>query len=318
LVGAVAFPGFAEATGSDLPLGLPVATLFGAATTAALSPLLPTPALVGVVLAGVVPVLGWLSPSGSIDDPLPAAAFYAAQVGFVAFTYRSSAWMISLIWEIDRARTAEARLAVAEERLRFARDLHDVLGRNLSLVAVKSELAGQLARRGDPSAVAQMLEVRQVAHDSLREMREVVGGYRSADLHAELAGAQAVLRSAGVTCRVIGDGTGLSRAAQAALGWVVREATTNVIRHSEASTCTIELDVLDQAGAERVAVLRMVNDGVRPPPAGAPAGTGLIGLGERLAGVGGRLVTAERLGRRFVVEARLPVSRVAVVTEPAP
>ena len=84
--------------------------------------------------------------------------------------------------ELDRSRTAHARLSVAEERLRFARDLHDVLGRNLSLIAVQSELAAELARRGDQDAAGQMLQVRQVAHESLREMRAVVSGYRTADL----------------------------------------------------------------------------------------------------------------------------------------
>ena len=92
--------------------------------------------------------------------------------------------------ELDRSRTAHARLSVAEERLRFARDLHDVLGRNLSLIAVQSELAAELARRGDQDAAGQMLQVRQVAHESLREMRAVVSGYRTADLGTELAGAQ--------------------------------------------------------------------------------------------------------------------------------
>ena len=101
-----------------------------------------------------------------------------------------------------------------------------MLGRNLSLIAVQSELAAQLARRGDQDAAGQMLQVRQVAHESLREMRAVVGGYRTADLGTELAGAQDVLRSAGMSCRVIGDAAGLPADVQAALGWVVREGTT--------------------------------------------------------------------------------------------
>jgi len=155
------------------------------------------------------------SASSSRETALLAAAFYV-------ISYRMSVWMLSLVWEIDDARAAQAKLAVAEERLRFARDFHDVLGRNLTLIAVTSELAARLAGNGDPHAVDHMLEVHRVAQESAREVREVVAGYRT----AELAGARSVLRAAGVRVRVIGDGATFPRDAQAAFGWVLREATT--------------------------------------------------------------------------------------------
>ena len=227
-------------------------------------------------------------------------------------TYKFSAWMVGVVWELDRGRAAAARLAVAEERLRFSRDLHDVVGRNLSVIAVKSELAGRLAQRGEDGAAAEMQEVRRIAHDSLKEMRDVVRGYRTADLDAELAGARSVLRSAGVECRVIGDGAHLPEHAQAALGWVVREATTNVIRHSDATTCTIGLDVRSAADGT-TAVLRMETPGVRPATTGT-GGSGLTGLSERLAGVGGHLSAERRLDDRFVVEAAIPVKPPAVTS----
>ena len=214
--------------------------------------------------------------------------------------------------ELDRSRTAHARLSVAEERLRFARDLHDVLGRNLSLIAVQSELAAELARRGDQDAAGQMLQVRQVAHESLREMRAVVSGYRTADLGTELAGAQEVLRSAGMSCRVIGDAAGLPADVQAALGWVVREGTTNIIRHSDATACTIELGILDSPGAPRAVTLRMDNDRVHTPDAGS-GGSGLAGLGERLAGLGGSITTGHPRNGHFRLEASLPACGAAAV-----
>ena len=214
--------------------------------------------------------------------------------------------------ELDRSRTAHARLAVAEERLRFARDLHDVLGRNLSLIAVQSELAAELARRGDQDAAGQMLQVRQVAHDSLREMRAVVSGYRTADLGTELAGAQEVLRSAGMSCRVTGDPAGLPADVQAALGWVVREGTTNIIRHSDVTACTIELHLLDSPGTPRAVTLRMDNDRVHTPAAGA-GGSGLAGLGERLAGLGGSITTGHPRNGHFRLEASLPACGAAAV-----
>nr|MDT0657413.1 histidine kinase [Micromonospora sp. DSM 115978] len=233
----------------------------------------------------------------------------------VLFSYRCSLWMLGVVWELDRSRGVQARLAVAEERLRFARDLHDVLGRNLSVVALKAELAAQLARRGRAEAVDEMLEVRRLAQESLTEVREVVRGYRAANLSAELAGARAVLASAGVRCQVLGDDQDLPEPAQDALGWVVREGITNVLRHSEASRCTIAvrrtpgsgpLPAGAAAGGSAGVVLTMENDGV---PAGTPAGlgNGLLGLRERLATLGGT-VTAGPTGRDlFRLTGALPI-----------
>lgn len=138
---------------------------------------------------------------------------------------RCGAWTLSVLWEAERAREVEARLAVAEERLRFGRDLHDVLGRNLAVIALKSELAVQLARRGRPDALEQMIEVQRIAQESQREVRAVVRGYREADLGVELAGAQGVLTAAGIACEVSGESGGLPAEVQSALGWVVRETT---------------------------------------------------------------------------------------------
>jgi two-component system sensor histidine kinase DesK len=297
----------------DLAFGGVVTICLAGLVAASASPVVPVGGLLALVAASaaVAAGIGALIEGGATATN--AAVFTALWLGFMIATFRLSAWMIGIVWELDRGRATAARLAVAEERLRFARDLHDVLGRNLSVIAVKSELAGRLAERGDAGATAEMAEVRRVAHDSLREVREVVRGYRTADLGTELAGARSVLRSAGVECRVIGDGAHLPEAVQTALGWVVREATTNVIRHSDATTCTIGLDVRAD-GAATTAVLRMENDRPRPAPPEA-AGSGLAGLSERLAGLGGRL-TAERHsddgkggrpGERFVVEASVPV-----------
>src|SRR5690606_16835418 len=150
-----------------------------------------------------------------------------------------SAWLLNSVFELDEARETRARLAVAEERLRFGRDLHDVIGRNLAVMALKSELAVQLARRERPEAVEQMIEVQRIAQESQREIRDVVRGYREADLEAELAGARGVLAAAGIDCEVTGRPAGLPPRVQSALGWVVREATTNVLRHGDATWCAV-------------------------------------------------------------------------------
>ena len=117
------------------------------------------------------------------------------------------------------------------------------------------------------------------------------------------------MRSAGISARVIGDGAGLSHTTQAALGWVVREATTNIIRHSDPTAVKIELDVVQAAGSGPTAVLRIENDGVRRPGPSAGSGTGLVGLRERLAGLGGDLTAEAIPGGRFLVQVRLPLAR---------
>ena len=292
-----------------------VAMIFGGALTVALTPLLGLPALLALVLAGAGAASGISVSAGGARAHghaiVGAFLIYALVIGGVAaVTGRASAWTLRVMWELDRSRTAHARLSVAEERLRFARDLHDLLGRNLSLIAVTSELAAQLARRGDEQAAGHMLEVRRVTMSLSARC-----GRSSADTAPwtstpGLAGAQAVLRSAGVSCRIIGDAAGLAPDVQAALGWVVREGTTNIIRHSDATVSTIELNVLDAPGAARTVTLRMDNDRVRATGA-ATGGTGLLGLGERLAGLGGTITTRYPSSGHFRLEATVPASGAA-------
>ncbi|KAA0933760.1 sensor histidine kinase [Streptomyces apricus] len=243
----------------------------------------------------------------------PAALGTATAVlvggGFLAVTSIFSVWLLDAVFELDAARETRTRLAVAEERLRFGRDLHDVMGRNLAVIALKSELAVQLARRERPEAVDQMIEVQRIAQESQREVREVVRGYREADLGAELAGAQGVLGAAGVDCTVTGSATGLPAAVQSALGWVVREATTNVLRHGDARRCLVSLE---RAGGR--VVLTVENDGAersgQDPSGGSgrgPGGTGLAGLRERLAAVAGTLEAGPAGGGLFRVVAEVPL-----------
>lgn len=218
-----------------------------------------------------------------------------------------SSWLLRTVYELDRAREVQAQLAVAEERLRFGRDLHDVMGRNLAVIALKSELAVQLARRGRPEAVEQMIEVQRIAQESQREVRDVVRGYREADLAVEVEGARGVLAAAGIDCRVEFEAAaavrGLPGDVQSALGWVVREATTNVLRHGDARSCLIRLSA---AGGPGDAVRLLVeNDGVCATPAGPP-GSGLVGLRERLDAVAGTLEAGPVGGGRFRLRAQIP------------
>lgn len=267
-------------------------------------------------------VVGAAAGGGAVSFPLgfpgPAALITAVAVlltaGFLTFTAAFSVWLLNAVYELDAARETRARLAVAEERLRFGRDLHDVMGRNLAVIALKSELAVQLSRRGRPEAVDQMTEVQRIARESQREVRAVVRGYREADLRVELAGAQGVLTAAGIDCSVTGASTELPVAIQSALGWVVREATTNVLRHGDAKSCAVSL----RAAAD-VVILTVENDGAPDTEGTSPrreggsepiGGSGLVGLRERLGEVDGVLRAGASGGLfRLTAEVPLPVPR---------
>lgn len=296
--------------GTDLPPENPGSAglgfmLFTCYAAVALAPRLRTTILLTIFAGAAVLVAGALLALGWPARPASALGF-STLLALVSggSAYRASVWMLGVVWELDRSRQTQARLAVAEERLRFARDLHDVLGRNLSVIALKSELAAQLAHRGHDEAEAEMMAVRDVAQESLREVREVVHGYREADLATELIGARSVLRSAGVNTRVVGDGGALPAEAQSVLGWVAREGTTNILRHSTATTCTIT--VSDDAGT---VTLAMENDGVSGDSHGGQQGqdgSGLSGLAERLRQMGGRLDAGRAGSGWFRLTASLP------------
>lgn len=216
---------------------------------------------------------------------LGAAATFVVVV-FVASTAALSIWLLRIVTELDSSRQAAAQLSVAEERLRFSRDLHDVVGRALSAIAVKSELAATLSRRGDGRAADQMDEVRELAQQSMTEARQLVRGYRSIDLDAELSGAASLLRAAGIDTEIRGNADAVATEFAEAAAWVVREGATNILRHSDATHARIEVDRKS---------LRIDND--RPHVAGPSDGTGLDGLHERLAAVGGHLESTSTTDR---------------------
>lgn len=252
------------------------------------------------VPAVLVPALALLM--GATTGELVGLASGTVMGLFLVFTARASLWLVGVVTELDEARTAQAALAVAEERLRFSRDVHDVMGRRLSAIAMQSELAATLARRGDAGAADRMLGVREVAHEALREARELARGYRPVDLHHELDGARSLLRSAGIEVRL--DVDGVPGAWQEPAAWVVREAVTNILRHSTATSVEIAFHSPE---------LVVSNDGASAATGGTGgtggsggAGSGIDGLRERLASRGATLSTAAS-GDRFVLTARFDV-----------
>src|SRR4051794_3508222 len=228
-----------------------------------------------------------------------------------SFALQGTRHLLSVNMELMEARDELARNAVAEERLRFARDLHDLLGHSLSLIALKSELAGRLAEADPARARAEMADVEAAARRALAEVRDAVSGYRQVSCAQALAEARSALSGAGITVRVPARVPTLPGPVDAALGWVVREATTNVLRHSGARTVTV---YLADDGAE--AVLTVTDDG-RGPTDDTEPGSGLAGLSERVGALGGRLTGGAGRDGGYELRAVLPLVP-AGVRETAP
>ncbi|MEV6393733.1 sensor histidine kinase [Streptomyces sp. NPDC051907] len=207
--------------------------------------------------------------------------------------------------ELRATRQELARTAVEKERLRFSRDLHDLLGHTLSVIVVKSEAARRLAPRDLDAALAQITDIESVGRQALTEIREAVTGYREASLANELDRARSALTAAGIAPVVRQSGPPLEPQTAALLGWVVREAVTNAVRHSGASTCEITLE----STPER-AHLTVTDDGHTAPSPLPTSGTGLKGLTERLSTAGGSLRTTRTPDGGFRVSAELPVDGV--------
>ncbi|MFI2199742.1 sensor histidine kinase [Streptomyces sp. NPDC020192] len=207
--------------------------------------------------------------------------------------------------ELRAAREELARRAVEKERLRFSRDLHDLLGHTLSVIVVKSEAARRLAARDMDAALGQITDIESVGRQALTEIREAVTGYREGSLATELTRARSALSAASVEPVIRQSGTPLAPQTEALLGWVVREAVTNVVRHSDASRCEITIE----SGAEQ-ARLAVTDNGTGEPvsrPREGIGGTGLKGLTERLAAAGGSLTAGPSPRGGFSVTAELPV-----------
>ena len=183
--------------------------------------------------------------------------------------------------ELSAARAELAQVAVAQERERFARDLHDLLGHTLSVITLKAELAGRLLPGQPAQAATEVREIEQVARGALSEVRDAVSGYRQPTLERELAGARMALSAAGIDAEIRRSEGTLGPDVEAALAWAVREGATNVIRHSGASRCTIDVVAgLSEASVE-------VTDNGTSSHGQAAAGNGLAGLGERSDALGG-------------------------------
>ncbi|WP_433649526.1 sensor histidine kinase [Micromonospora zamorensis] len=269
LVGLGSIPG----TGGDW-----LATLVYVAA-AAVFLLPPWEALAVVVVCAVTPALAsWLVPGWQAESGIVFAVLLAsfAMFGVSQLAQRNS--------QLQAAQQEIRRLAVAEERARAARDLHDILGHSLTVVAIKAELAGRLIDVDRDRAAVEIAEVEALARAALADVRQTVGAYREVTLAAELAGARSALASAGIAADLPAEVPDLPEEWDRLFGWAVREGVTNVVRHSGARCCTVRVH------SDRVEV----SDDGRGPSTPDATGHGLVGLRERAR----RLDAVVTVGRR--------------------
>jgi two-component system sensor histidine kinase DesK len=220
----------------------------------------------------------------------------------------ASITVAQLLWtnaDLHAARDELARLAVEEERARFARDLHDLLGHTLSLIVVKLELAARLLPQpedeGASAPLSELKDIEKLARDALEEVREVAGGYHQPTLASEVAGARLALEAAGITLRLENRAGLLHPDAEATIAWAIREGVTNVVRHSGARDCAIRIETNDGR-----AVVAITDDGRGPN--GMKPGMGLTGLRERVQRRGGTIEWHSVPGGGFALSASIPMS----------
>jgi two-component system sensor histidine kinase DesK len=189
-------------------------------------------------------------------------------------------------------------LAKIAERERIARDLHDVLGHTLSVVVLKSELAARLIERDPVQARKEINDVEQTARQALADVRQAIGGYRSLGLNEEFTRAKATLQTAGVAVECETSAVGLAPAQESVLALALREAVTNVVRHSRAHNCRLRLQQTNGS-----CHLEVHDDG----RGGAQAeGNGLRGMRERIEAFGGTLLRETGHGTKLSIT--LPVA----------
>lgn len=262
-----------EDTGSVFMLGPLLAIVVAVVTSPRLAP--------GVIAGATLLLVGAALLSGWEVTTAAWLGFTSLLSGFGTFAMHR---LGATVAELDRTRGELADAAVAAERLRFSRDLHDLLGHTLSVIVVKAEAVRRLATADPEAAAVHGADIEQLGRSALTEVRQAVAGYREGSLADELARGAAALRAGGVRAEITPPPHDLDPDTEAVLGWVVREGVTNVVRHSGASSCRVE--VVSHGGGASVLV---ADDGQGPGP--THTGSGLAGLAERVRAAGGRLTT---------------------------
>jgi len=264
--------------------------------------------VVSVPLSGaVVASMGWYAWVARGDPILVVYTLVATTLtGLVIYGLTR---LSQLVDQVHAAQDTLAQLAVAEERARFSRDVHDLLGLSLSAIMLKAELIAKLLDEQPRRARQELDEVMQITRKALAEARQVATGYRELTLAEECRSAVSVLTTANVEVSLVREDAGFPRSVRSTLATVLRECVTNVLRHSDATWCTITIGSRDGK-----AEFEVVNDGVLTPRAAratAGTGSGLPNLTERVRSLGGDLVAGIEGGQRHRLRVTIPLAQPA-------
>jgi two-component system sensor histidine kinase DesK len=236
------------------------------------------------VVAALIAALSVAGVRGN-GGPVGEAFWTAGLSTFLAGAVTSAFYRLSsVVDDLRRTREELARVAVSSERLRFSRDLHDLLGHTLSVIVVKAEAVRRLVPTDAEAAAGHAADIESIGRQALADVRAAVEGYRSVSLSEELERARTALTAGGVGVTISRTGPTPTEQQEELLSWVVREGATNVMRHARASSCRITV----RSGGGPL-VLQIDDDGVGATDPGS-GGRGLEGLRERLAAAGGELV----------------------------
>jgi two-component system sensor histidine kinase DesK len=249
----------------------------------------------------------------AVFDPNPGLILYSViSTVITGLVVYALCWLASVVQQLHLARAEIAAMAVAHERVRFARDLHDLLGYSLSAITLKSELTRHLAGHGNPRVLAELDEILELSRQALSDVRSIATGYRNMSLQTESQSVMSVLCAADIAVTMNMDPVELPGPISTVLATVLREGVTNVLRHSDARNCHIEFS---QIGP--IAQLRLANDGVvsatdAPPVPATGGGSGIDSLSARVADLGGSLSSSFEDAGWFVLCAEVPLTQAAV------
>ncbi|WP_172803232.1 sensor histidine kinase [Alloactinosynnema sp. L-07] len=267
--------------------------------------------LAGTMLFLLRPALGWVGfVAVVVSVPIAQQGFEGELVGIVfnvgatvitGFVTYGLTWMARAVSELRAARRELAEAAVAEERMRFARDLHDLLGLSLSAITLKTELTQRLMKVDPARARTELMEIVGISRLALADVRLVASGYRDLSLNEESRSAESVLAAADVDVRMDLHYGELPVEVRTVLATVLREGVTNVLRHSKGARCEISV-----RQHENMVVLEIVNDGVGEAETGAGSGNGIRNLSDRVAMVGGKLTAGLDSDGSFRLRALVP------------
>jgi two-component system sensor histidine kinase DesK len=261
-------------------------------------------AVAGPILAQTL-VVGWYGYHEPGTGPALLAVvmlYHCTLLSMGSIALIGSGWLVRTLAGLDRAQREQAGLAAARERVRVSRDLHDLLGHSLATASLQGDLALTLLRTDPVAARAEMAGLATAARRALADVRAVTLDEHAVTLRSELAGAVALLAAAGIHTAVDITGPDLTRPAEEALAWAVREAATNTLRHSQATSWSVT--VRNSAGRVR---LTIVNDGAAPgeAPDDTPR-TGLAGVAARARALSGRATTRRTADGRFRLDVEIP------------